>query len=139
MRIVIDTNQLVRALMRPPELGTFIMAWQAQRFTVVCSPQLLDEYRRVLDYPEVAELVRSELRRLFFSQLMDEMEMVELLHIPQICRDPEDDKVIATAVFGAVDYLATDDADIRTKTITTQLQAAGISLTTVDELLALLG
>ncbi|MEZ4667524.1 MAG: putative toxin-antitoxin system toxin component, PIN family [Anaerolineae bacterium] len=139
MRIVVDTNQLVRALMRPPELGTFIMAWQAQRFTVVCSPQLLDEYRRVLDYPEVAELVRSELRRLFFSQLMQEMEMVELPDIPQICRDPEDDKVIATAVFGAVDYLATGDADIRTKTITAQLQAAGIFLITIDELLVLLG
>lgn len=121
MRIVVDTNQLVRALMRPPALGTFIMAWQARRFTVVCSSQLLDEYLRVLDYPEVAELIRSELRRLFFSQLMEEMEMVELSDIPQICRDPEDDKVIATAVFGAVDYLATDDADIWTRTITAQL------------------
>ena len=40
MRIILDTNQLLRALMRPPELATFIMAWQAHYFTIVCSPQL---------------------------------------------------------------------------------------------------
>ena len=139
MRIVVDTNQLVRALMRPPELGTFMMAWQARRFIVVCSSQLFDEYERVLAYPEVAELVYPELRRIFFSQLVEDMELVELNDIPNIFRDPEDDKVIATAVIGMVDYLATDDDDIRTKIITSMLLDEGIMLTTIDELLILLG
>ena len=139
MRIVVDTNQLVRALMRPPELGTFLMACQARRFIVVCSAQLFDEYERVLAYPEVAELVYPELRRIFFSQLVEDMELVELNDIPNICRDPEDDKVIATAVIGMVDYLATDDDDIRTKIITSMLLDEGIMLTTIDELLILLG
>lgn len=138
MRITVDTNQLVRALMRPPELATFIMAWQARRFTVVCSPALLSEYKRVLDYPDVAELVYAELRRIFFTQLIEEMEMIQLGEIPAICRDPEDDKVIATAILGGVDYLATDDAHIRTRTITSSLQAEGILLTTIDDLLILL-
>lgn len=139
MRITLDTNQLVRALMRPPELATFIMAWQAKRFTVVCSPPLLDEYQRVLAYPEVAELVYPELRRTFFTQLLADIAMIQLGVIPNLCRDPEDDKVIATAILGGVDYLATEDADIRTKTIRTLLQAEGILLTTIDELLLLLG
>jgi predicted nucleic acid-binding protein len=68
-----------------------------------------------------------------------EMEMIQLSDIPIICRDPEDDKVIATAIFGAVDYLATDDADIRTRAIATLLQDERIVLTTIDELLILLG
>lgn len=37
MRITLDTNQLVRALMRPPELAVFLMAWEARRFTIVAS------------------------------------------------------------------------------------------------------
>lgn len=139
MRITLDTNQLVRALMRPPELATFIMAWQERRFTVVCSTPLLDEYQRVLDYPDVTEMIYSELRRTFFTQLITEMEMIQLSNIPNICRDPEDDKVIATAIWGAVDYLATDDADIRTRAIAILLQDEGIVLTTIDELLILLG
>jgi|GEM_PF-4512453 len=48
MRITLDTNQLVRALMRPPPLATFVMAWESRRFTVVGSSQLLDEYLAVL-------------------------------------------------------------------------------------------
>ena len=63
MRITIDTNQFVRALMRPPELATFVMAWQARRFTVVCSQELLQEYETVLRYPKIAELIYPELRR----------------------------------------------------------------------------
>ncbi|MFZ4655473.1 MAG: putative toxin-antitoxin system toxin component, PIN family [Caldilineaceae bacterium] len=139
MRITLDTNQLVRALMRPPELATFIMAWQAKRFTVVCSSALLDEYQRVLHYPDVAELIYGELRRIFFTQLIEDMEMIQLDEIPPICSDPEDDKVIATAILGSVDYLATDDDHIRTRTITSLLHAEGILLTTIDDLLILLG
>ncbi len=51
LRIVLDTNQLVKALMRPPELVTFIMAWEARRFTVICSTELLQEYQLVLKLP----------------------------------------------------------------------------------------
>lgn len=50
LRIVLDTNQLVKALMRPPELATFIMACEAKRFTVLCSHELLmDNLIRTLD------------------------------------------------------------------------------------------
>lgn len=51
---------------------------------------------------DVAELVYAELRRIFFTQLIEEMEMIQLGEIPAICSDPEDDKVIATAVLGGV-------------------------------------
>lgn len=57
MRIVLDTNQLVAALMRPPELATFMMAWESARFTVVASPAMIDEYLHVLAYPEIASLI----------------------------------------------------------------------------------
>jgi len=75
MRIVLDTNQLVRALMRPPELATFLMAWEAKRFSVICSPALLDEYERVLAHPDVAKLIFPELLRTFRSHLLYDIEM----------------------------------------------------------------
>lgn len=43
LRVVLDTNQLVRALARPPEFATFVMAWASVRFTIICSDELLDE------------------------------------------------------------------------------------------------
>lgn len=119
MRITLDTNQLVRALMRPPQLATFLMAWEAKRFTIVCSPPLLAEYLLVLDYKEIAELIYPELRRIFFAHLLQEIELVDLPEIPRICRDPDDDKVIATAIYGTVDYLVTADEDLRVQPVIT--------------------
>lgn len=138
MRITIDTNQFVRALMRPPELATFIMAWEARRFTVVCSEELLQEYEAVLRYPEIAQLIYPELRRVFLTQLASEMEIVALPEIRAICRDPDDDKVIATAVYGRVDYLLTADEDLRAEPVASVLRLAGIELTTIDDLLEML-
>jgi predicted nucleic acid-binding protein len=89
MRITVDTNQLIRALMRPPELATFIMAWQADRFTVVCSHQLLNEYLLVLDYPESAELIYPELRRVFLGQILPKVELFDLTEIAVVCQQPQ--------------------------------------------------
>jgi len=139
MRITLDTNQFVRSLMRPPELATFIMAWQARRFTVVCSSQLLTEYEIVLDYPKIAELVFPELRRIFLTQLAGEMEFIQLPEIAPICRDPDDDKVIATAVYGYVDYLLTTDEDLRVEPVVSVLRNEGIQLTTIDDIVSMMG
>ncbi|MEZ4862979.1 MAG: putative toxin-antitoxin system toxin component, PIN family [Caldilineaceae bacterium] len=138
MRITLDTNQFLRALMRPPELATFIMAWQARRFTVVCSKQLLDEYESTLIYPKIAKLIFPELRRIFLTQLKDEMEIVDLPHIDPVCRDPDDDKIIATAIYGNVDYLATTDDDLQVEPVISIIRTQGIHLTTIDEILMLL-
>ena len=138
MRVTLDTNRFLRSLMRPSELATFIMAWQARRFTVVCSTQLLEEYETTLTYPKIAKLIFPELRRMFLTQLVHEMELVELPQIDAICRDPDDDKVIATAVYGGVDYLATTDEDLRVEPVRSILRAQGIRLTTIDEILTLL-
>jgi predicted nucleic acid-binding protein len=78
MRITLDTNQLLRALMRPPDLAVFIMAWEARRFTVAGSHHLLDEYRTVLEYLEVFKYIYPELRRRFLNQLLDQVQVVNI-------------------------------------------------------------
>jgi len=89
----------------------------------------------VLDYPEIAELIYPELRRLFFAQLRGEIELVELPEIPRICRDPDDDKVIATALYGLVDYLVTADEDLRAKPVVDLLRPEGIDISNIDEII----
>jgi uncharacterized protein len=139
MRITLDTNQLVRALMRPPELATFVMAWESRRFSIICSLALLEEYDRVLAYPEVAYLIFPELLRAFRSHLIYDIEIIDPIPIIQICRDPDDDKVIATAIAGKVDYLVTDDNDLLTPEVAELLRNAGIATISADALVKLLG
>ena len=78
MRITLDTNQLVKALIRPPQLATFIMAWESRRFSVICSPALLHEYELVLAYSDIAQLIYPELLRAFHSHLRHDLELVDL-------------------------------------------------------------
>jgi putative PIN family toxin of toxin-antitoxin system len=136
MRIVLDTNQLVWALARPPELATFVMAWASARFTVVCSDDLLDEYEQVLSRAYIHKLIYPESLRAFRNYLVDAIDLIELRAFPSICRDPDDDKVIATAVQGEADYLLTADADILAPTVRQVLTQAGIQTATIDEFIA---
>jgi putative PIN family toxin of toxin-antitoxin system len=139
LRVVLDTNQLVAALSRPPQLATFVMAWESRRFVVVASPELLSEYEYVLDYPEIAQLVEPELMRAFRSHLFQEIEIVSLPEVPEVppvCRDPDDDKVIATAIVGQADYLVTEDGDLQTHTVRAVLAESGVSVASMRELTA---
>jgi len=138
MRIALDTNQLVAALVRPPALATFLMAWESARFTVVASSALIDEYLRVLDYPDIARLIDREVARTFHSHLLEDIELIEPPETPPICRDPDDDKVIAVAIYGMVDYILTVDKDLLTKVIRTKLRESGIELIDNDDFIQLL-
>ena len=138
MRIVLDTNQLVAALMRPPELATLLMAWESARFTVVASQDILDEYFRVFDYPDVSPLIYPELKRTLYGHLLNDIELVEPPETPPICRDPDDDKIIAAAIYGLVDYLVTIDRDLLTKDVVKLLNEMGVQVIAGDTLLQIL-
>ena len=138
MRVVLDTNQLVAALLRPPELATFVMAWESARFTVIASPALIAEYLHVLAYPEIAELIYPELLRAFQSHLLQDVEWVEPPEVPRVCRDPDDDKVVAAAIYGLADFILTVDQDLMAPEIAVVLEQMGISITTGATLIQLL-
>lgn len=138
MRVVLDTNQLVAALLRPPELATFMMAWESARFTVVASPAMIAEYQHVLAYPDVASLIYPELLRAFTSHLLSDIELVEPPETPRICRDPDDDKVVAAAVYGLADYILTVDEDLMAPEVAATLEEMGILVTSGANLLHVL-
>ena len=55
-----------------------------------------------------------------------------LPEIPRVCRDPDDDKVIATALFGLVDCLITEDRDILANEVQAILAKAGIEVMSMN-------
>jgi len=102
------------------------------------SSALIDEYLRVLDYPDIARLIDREVARTFHSHLLEDIELIEPPETPPICRDPDDDKVIAVAIYGMVDYILTVDKDLLTKVIRTKLRESGIELIDNDDFIQLL-
>jgi putative PIN family toxin of toxin-antitoxin system len=115
IRLVLDTNVLVSYLLthRPP-IATLIDVYVAREEVVlVTAPELLQELDRVLRYPRLQRYYKQEERTRFVALLLAVSELVELPEeIPRICRDPDDDRVIACAVAGEADVIVSGDDDL---------------------------
>ena len=115
IRAVLDTNLLVSYLLthRPP-IATLIDHHLARDdFEMVTAPELLAELDRVLAYPKLQRYYAEKDRTRFVALTMALSEVVDLPEtIPRICRDPDDDRVIACAVVGRADLIITGDDDL---------------------------
>jgi putative PIN family toxin of toxin-antitoxin system len=115
IRAVLDTNLLVSYLLthRPPSATLIDEHLAHERFGLVTAAVLLEKLDRVLRYPRLQRYYSEETRTRYVALIAAMGEMVELPEsIPPICRDPDDDWVIACAVIGAVDYVVSGDRDL---------------------------
>jgi putative PIN family toxin of toxin-antitoxin system len=115
IRAVLDTNLLVSYLLthRPP-IATLIDHHLARdHFLLLTAPELLAELDRVLTYAKLQHYYRDEERTRFVALVMALSEVVDLPEtIPHICRDPDDDRLIACAVVGGADVIVSGDQDL---------------------------
>jgi predicted nucleic acid-binding protein len=78
------------------------------------------------------------LRRTFESHLLHDIELVDPPEMPRLCRDPDDDKVIAAAIYGLADFILTIDQDLLAPEVAASLAQMGIAITSAANLLRLL-
>lgn len=110
IRVVLDTNVLISlALAQRGPLLELREAWAAGRFVVLAAAPLLDEVRRVLERPKIADRLSRERRDGLLLRL-------ERLTEPVVCRepypefsDPADDFLLAMLRDGDADLLVTGD------------------------------
>lgn len=115
IRTVFDTNVLVSYLLtHHPPIATLIDRHLAHEdYVLVTAPELLEEVDRVLRYPKLQRNYSDEERERFVALLMALSEVVELPDsIPRICREPDDDRVIACAVAGEANVIVSGDRDL---------------------------
>ena len=113
MRVVLDTNTLVSALLFSGTASRLPALWQSHRITVLVSKPILEEYLRVLAYPKF-RLSPQEIRELIEQQVLPFIETVRVRrHLAVVRRDPEDNKFIECAVAGQAKFLLTGDQDVR--------------------------
>jgi putative PIN family toxin of toxin-antitoxin system len=109
VRVVLDTNVLVSALHfggRPRHLLDDVLRGD---HALIVGPAILGELDAVLVETcgwasDRAAAARAEVEAI--------AEVVLPLAVPRVCRDPDDDQVLAIAVAGAADVLVTGDADL---------------------------
>ena len=117
IRAVFDTNLLVSYLLthRPPVATLIDHHLARDDFLLVTAPELLAELDRVLSYPKLQQYYTDADRTRFVALVMALSEIVDLPEaVPRICRDPDDDRIIACAVVGEADVIVSGDHDLLT-------------------------
>ncbi len=116
IRADLDTNQLVSMSIRPGGIADQIRrAWQERRFSLLTSPSLLAEFRRVLTYPKLRSLVRlsPDEEEALLRLLVEEAEITAgTLQVQVIEADPADNAVVACAIEGHANYIVSGDAHL---------------------------
>ena len=112
MRVILDTNVLLGALISPHGApDTIYRAWRAARFELVTSTAQLDELRRVSRYPKlktilpahrVGTMVNNMQRAIVLGTLQPPPDGLDL-------NDPNDLFLLSMALASEADYLVTGD------------------------------
>lgn len=110
MRVVLDTNVLVSALLAessPP--GELITHWRRGRFTLLTAAPQLEELMRVTRYPKIHARLKPALAGRLINNLREVAVMVETLVPVEVSPDPYDNYLLSLASGGKADYLVTGD------------------------------
>lgn len=113
---VVDTNLLISAVINSRGTpGLLIESWQRGAFLLVTSREQYAEVAEVITRPKIAERYhitavrqRALLRRLERNSI----KVTPRRRLPVSVRDPKDEKILATALGGKVDFLVTGDEDL---------------------------
>lgn len=113
LRIVVDTNVWVRALLGGQVSLPVLQAFIDNKFTLLVSDALLVELIEVAQRPRLKKAIAQEDLQDLMEQIEWRGELVILKTIPPRCRDPKDQPVLATAIDGYADAIITGDGDLR--------------------------
>ncbi|HXH32759.1 MAG TPA: putative toxin-antitoxin system toxin component, PIN family [Bacteriovoracaceae bacterium] len=111
IRAVIDTNVFISGIFwkGPPYL--ILEAWSEGKFKLIISSEILIEYERVLN--ELSKKANAQNSHRIFDLIKLNAEMVTpVVFAKFVCRDKDDDKFLAAALGGSVQFLVTGDEDL---------------------------
>ena len=110
MRVVLDTNVLVSALLSPEGPPARIYsAWIEGRFRLLTSSEQLAELKATLAKPKLRRYVRRAQTGKLINELGSFAEIVSELPPVRRSPDPDDDFLLKLAEGGQADYLVTGD------------------------------
>lgn len=112
MRVVLDTNVLISAVLSPQNIPARIieLLWQ-QIFVVVVTEEILSEYATALRYEKVMK--RHKLSDEGLLQYLQDLRSATIMVMPtkelKVAPDPKDDKFFECALAGSAHFIISGD------------------------------
>ena len=108
MRVVLDTNVFISGIFFSGPPSQILKAWADQKFNLVLSQQILDEYQRV------SEDLSSKFPSIDIAPIIELITIHGLFidthgYTLSVCEDPDDNKFIECAVAGNCEIIVSGD------------------------------
>jgi len=112
--VVFDTVIFVRSLINADGRWGRLVFDYADRYRLVISQPVLIEILEVMTRSSLTRKYRGLATRNLQAilSMLSNADVVDVAVIPPICRDPKDDKFLATAVAGQAALLVSEDEDL---------------------------
>jgi putative PIN family toxin of toxin-antitoxin system len=106
LRLVVDTNILVSAALKPDGLQRTVLVLAMTKPARLCvTKAILSEYREVLARPEFK--IRTGLRQQLFQLIKNHSQLVHPARMLEVATDLDDNKFLECADAARADYLIT--------------------------------
>ncbi len=136
MRLVVDTNVLISALLTGSSLPALLIAlWREGQFDLLTSATQVEELMRVTRYPKIRERLTPALAGRLINELRDMAIPTRAVPKVTVCADPYDNYLLAMAASGEADFLVTGDK----RDLLSLGHYAGVRIVAVREFLLLSG
>lgn len=116
MRIVLDTNQLVSALIRKNgRPAQILQAWRQGQVELAVSPDLLEEVAEVLNRPRIKHKYRltdEDIDQYLLLLKWYAITTPGTTEVSIVAADPDDNIIVACAVEAEADYIVSGDSHL---------------------------
>lgn len=112
MKVILDTNVVVSAIFFGGVPGRILDAWKGGRFTLVVSPDICEEYRRVAELlgPRFPGFDLDLDLEPLLALILVRGTMVEDSPLPEpVSSDPDDEKFLACALSSKTSLIVSGD------------------------------
>ena len=110
MRVVLDTNILISALIQPAGRSAGLLeAWDSGQFELLYCHELVDEFRRVTRSGKLAALISVALAGRLLNDVRNSGILVRDLPQIDVSPDPWVNFLLAMCCSGSANYLVTGD------------------------------
>ncbi|MFI5395673.1 MAG: putative toxin-antitoxin system toxin component, PIN family [Candidatus Binatia bacterium] len=138
--VLLDTNVWVSAFLNkqgPP--ARLVEAWLNREIDVVIALSILEEIGDVLRRPRIKrkyQVLEEDVVQ-YLRLIAAGVAVVPVAGTMRLCRDPDDDVVLETAIAGGAKYLVTRDDDLkRDLDLIRQMKEHGVQVMSVSRFLA---
>ena len=111
MKFVLDTNVLISGIYFGGIPGKILEAWDARRFQLLVSTEILQEYLNVAE--RLADRYAGVEYESILGLIIQNAELVQPSKLPEpVSTDPDDDKFLACALAGESTTIVSGDSDL---------------------------